>query len=109
MSIQNLALGITQGSKMVAAPGTRVPLSSTDVFTKSVFIQAKRLTEDNTGKIYIGDENLAYGSNEGPAFTPGADLTISSSDGEGVNLKLIYVDAATATDGVVFLYIPMPS
>ena len=109
MAAVNRAVGITIGDQMVAASGTREALTAADTFTKSVIIQAKRLAADNTENVFIGDTNLVEGTTEGIELTPGQSLSIDANLGEVLNLKLIFVDAVTNDDGVVFLYTALPA
>lgn len=97
-----------QGSQVVTASGTRESLTADagggSVKCLQVEIQAKKVSGDNTGNVFVGDSDLVAGSAEGIELTPGDGLTLLGH-GKLFDLADIYVDADTNGDGVVFLYI----
>ena len=84
----------------VAAAGTAQPLSATKLIASSVIIQADH---DNTGLIYVGDEDVDS-THTLAVLEAGDALEIDSElfDGNGqqYNLGQIYVDASVSSDKV---------
>jgi hypothetical protein len=84
--------------KTVTSAGTAERLSSTRRWCQYVTIQAET---DNSDYVAIGDSNVvAADPNErGSVLAPGASVTLY-----GVDLYLLYVDAASSGDGVTVEY-----
>ena len=110
MAAVNRAVGIVQGVKAVTTAGTAEVMVASATFTKSVIIQGKKVGGDNTGNVFVGDSNLDASVAEGVELTPGQSLSFDAPDERTVlDLNQFYIDSDTSADGVVFLYIPMPS
>jgi len=90
----------------VTTAGTRVQINSgTLLRCTSCVLQAH---EDNTGKIYIGDADVAAG--RGIALAPDAVFAYGADQsgrpgGEEFDLASIYVDAETNGNKVKILYV----
>ena len=89
----------------VAAAGTAVQVSSSEIRTQSVIIQAP---VDNTGDIFVGDSSVD--SANGIIIRPGNSLDFTGDNmGQGgdfeINLSDLYVDAATNGDEVRVMYV----
>lgn len=99
-------MGVTRSptltSKTVTTAGTAVALSTSNTFVSGLSIQAKLVDGDNTGNVFIGDENLDMGVKEGIELEPG-DYYEPPIYGR-LNLAELYLDADTNGDGVVILY-----
>jgi len=99
-----------QGSVVVAAAGTAVPLSGTaalpaPLLVRSLAITAKKVAGSNTGIVYIGDSTVDSTSNQGHPMAAGDEWDYPLTEGTELDLNTVYVDAATNADGVVFTYI----
>lgn len=98
---------IRNGAKTVTTAGTRVALSSSDLWVTGLKLSAPAA---NSGVVYIGDVSVA--ASNGYVMSAGAqvdfkDLAGSSpapSDVARFNLKNMYVDAATNGDKLTFCY-----
>ena len=95
----------------VATAGTKVQVTSANVYATSLYIEA---AAGNTGAVYVGTStvsSLAYIS----ALSPGNGINISiesspvraSGPGGGpeINLSSIYLDAATSGNIAAFTYL----
>lgn len=100
-----MSLKVATFSKNVTTAGTRVQLSTSNLYASSLIIRAKTA---NTGVIYVGDVTvtssigmfLAAGeSNElsGPPTKYGVPLQF--------NLKNIYIDSSVSGEGVIVEYV----
>lgn len=88
----------------VPSAGTRVQVISTYSPVSTITFQA---AEGNTGKVYIGDSNVASG--RGISLDPGEFLSVSAdlsgrSGGEELDLSDWWVDAETSGNDVKILY-----
>lgn len=99
-------IGLAKLTATVAAAGTAVPLSATDLYTTDIEIFCKSA---NVGNIYIGDSTV---DNTWIPRAPGSDTNITTGSGSmasrsaelGFNLKNIYINAGTNGDGVIVEY-----
>jgi hypothetical protein len=90
---------IRQGFKTVAATGTPEAMVSTSTLVSSVVIQGyKAQGTMNTGNVYIG--GLVTDAVDPIAIVPGGSLTIDAPPGKYIDLASLYIDVATAADGV---------
>lgn len=91
-------------NKTVTTAGTRVQVSTTDLWVKKVVIAGHAA---NTGNIFIGDSTVS--STVGLQMKAGAapvvlgDLEINGRD-DFFNLKNMYVDVSVSGEKVSFLY-----
>ena len=85
------------GIKRVTTPGTQVALASSETSIKGVMIQA---LETNNGQIVVAgsDANEAIGARVGMVLNAGDMISLPIHD-----MSKVYIDAATATEGVAFL------
>lgn len=90
--------------KLVTTAGTRVPLSATDLYSSQVRIKAR---SNNSGIVYIGGSDVA--STNGYHLAANAEVLLGDlmreHGNEAINLKDVYVDAATNGDGVRVIYV----
>lgn len=87
---------------VVPVAGTPVPLSGTEIFTKSVLIQA---LPTNTDFVYVGDSAIQnYGLSPGKAVEIHGDNMDNGTSGK-LDLTSIYVDALVNGEGVTFMYL----
>lgn len=90
-----------QATKTVAATGTPERLAAASTLVDSVLLEGKlSRTTNNTGIVYLGFS----GTNDSQllAISPGGQLSLSAPTGKKLDLNLIYVDVATAADGVTY-------
>lgn len=96
-----VSVSFTQGRKAVAAAGTPETLVAADTFVEHVEIHArKNPTTANAGAVYVGVSSAA-GSNY-RVLLAGEYFMLYSSHGKKINLKDIWVDAATNADAVTY-------
>ena len=89
----------------VASSGTAEQVSSTDVLVTGFAVTAD---PDNTGRIHVGDINVASSGDVGMPLDASAHVEytppqISGTEGY-VNLSDIYIDAATSGDKAIVIY-----
>ena len=95
-----MVVGVLKGSEQtVAAAGTAVALSSTDLYVTSLSIIAKT---GNTDVVYIGDSAVVSTDNAGLA--PGTPMAIPAGMDAFFNLADIFIDAAVNGEGIDFWY-----
>lgn len=89
-------------SKDVTTAGTRVRLSSSDVFASEVEVFAKSA---NTGIIYLGGSDVS--STVGRPLDAGESFAIAKlGDIDGrINLKNVWIDSSVNGEGVIVTYI----
>jgi len=87
----------------VVTPGTAVQLSATEKRVTVLNYHAKKEDGANTGNIFLGDSTVDRTANQ--------CFQIGNADGWGnfpitsaVNLQDLYIDAATAGDGIFIYY-----
>lgn len=95
----------TLTSKAVTTPSTAVQISTTQLLVEYVAFQAKKVGGDNTGNVFLGDSTLDQSVKEGIELTPGQMYEPRIQDGTKLDLKDWYLDADTAADGVVIVYV----
>ena len=109
-----MGAGLTVGktfaliAQAVAVPGTAVPLTTSNINVRAFWVQAKRISGDNTGKIYIGTLDVDQdGANDAEELelNPGDYWEMPIPADVTINLSTVFIDAVTATDGVVGGYI----
>lgn len=92
-------------AKNIAVAGTRERLTTSNVETPSMSIQA--LT-GNTGIVYVGD-NQVSGASFGAQLDAGESVSLGSImhglDSDGISMKDAWLDVATSGDGVTVLYL----
>ncbi len=90
--------------KLVATAGTRVALSSSDLLSSHVRIKAR---SNNGGIVYVGGDDVA--STNGYHLAANAEVSLGDllrkDSNEAINLKHVYIDAATNGDGVRVIYV----
>ena len=87
---------------VVPTPGTAVPLVGSELFVKSVLIQA---LPTNTDFILVGDGTIQnYSLSPGKALEIHGDNMDNGTSGK-LDLSLIYVDAIVAGEGCYFMYL----
>jgi hypothetical protein len=88
-----------QGFKTVAATATPELMSSSSVKVSSVLIQGYKAQGTlNTGNVYIG--SVVTDATDPIAIVPGGSLIIDAPPGKYIDLNTLYIDVATAADGV---------
>lgn len=94
---------LKSGSKTVTTAGTRVALSSSNVWARGLRVSAPAA---NAGNVFLGDSSVA--ASNGIVIAPGSQIAFSElfglEDGS-VNLGSIYVDSATNGDKLTFAYL----
>ena len=90
------------GTRTVAAAGTAVPLSATNLLVHAVTIVAN---PGNTNNIYIGDSTVDATTKKLNPLGPGGSFPISTQTGFLLNLKDVYIDADTNGNGVTYTYL----
>lgn len=88
-----------QGFKTVAATGTPELMKASTGLVSSVVIQGYKAQGTlNTGNVYIG--SVVTDAADPVAIVPGGSLTIDAPPGKFIDLNTLYIDVATAADGV---------
>ena len=90
--------------KAVATPSTAQQLTATAGYADSAVIQARRTAGNNAGNVFIGISTEDQGLIETIELPPGDSISLLPVPGQRYDLTKLYVDADTATDGVVVLY-----
>jgi hypothetical protein len=94
------------GIKTVAATGTPEALVSTPRTVQSVeLVPQKAQGTANTGTVYIGWQS-GNGLQYRPIAPTDQPFAITAPFGSKLDLSQIYIDAATAGDGVSYVAIP---
>ena len=86
----------------VTSAGTRVQLTSSNILTPSVCIEAK---STNAGKVYVGDSNVT--SSLGIELQAGQSICFDGGRVPGfdmIDLSTIYLDASTSTQVAKITY-----
>lgn len=96
-------MNIASGRKTVTTAGTRVPLSTANLPVAKVIICAET---DNTNEVTVGGVDVvgALATRVGVPLKPVAtgESRLELCD---VDLKDVYIDAVTNTEGVTFTYL----
>jgi hypothetical protein len=100
-----MSLKVSTFSKNVGTAGTRVQLSTTNLYASSLIIRAKSA---NTGVIYVGDSTVA--SSNGMFLAAGESNELSGPPTKhgiplNFNLKNIYIDSSVNGEGVIVEYV----
>lgn len=90
----------TNAAVVVTTAGTRVRLSATDLAVSTFAVLAPTT---NIGDIYFGDETVT--SANGVILEPGDILRADGGSAREVNLKEVWIDAATSGDQVRVSYL----
>jgi len=96
-------MSLVQIMKTVSTAGTAEALSTEDLWVDQVTFQG--LVQ--TGEVYVGDSNVAaaaFGFKLPP--TTGDNVPPTVTYRGKINLKNVYVDVETSTQGVAVSYIP---
>lgn len=97
----------TLAAKAVAASGTKEAITTSDI--SGVVAVYLHCPAGNTGIIVVGDSSTKYSATLankiGTEIAKGTTLTIESSGQNYIDLKNIYVDAATNGDVVLISYL----
>lgn len=95
------ASNIGDGTKTVTTAGTAVPLSSTSVPCKVVYITAR---STNTGRIMVGGSTVVAAIS-----TSSRGLPLSANDTTPPiivdDLNKVYIDSTVSGEGVMFMYL----
>lgn len=86
----------------VSSAGTRVAITSSAIYAPVVCVQGHA---SNTGVIYVGDSSVS--STKGISLSAGQSACFDQSDVPGfdiIDLRTIYVDAATNGDKAKVIY-----
>ncbi len=94
----------TLASKATVTAGTRVQVSTTDLYVLSLAVQSKKA---NTGKIYVGDASVS--ATQCHQLEPGETIVIEGQGKpnslEEVNVADVYFDSSINAEGVNLTYI----
>jgi hypothetical protein len=91
-----------QGAKTVTTAGTPVAMVASSTIVAAVEIYpSKNTTTANTGTILIGF-TAGAGNQKRPLPKDGPPMVLVAEPGKTLDLKNIYLDAATSGDGVVW-------
>lgn len=95
---------IPLAKKTVTTAGTRVQITTSDIRSSSILIQADSA---NSGRIYVGDSTVA--STLGVALTAGQSLTIDADNIRGTTeefkLSDIWLDSSANGDSAHIFYL----
>lgn len=88
---------------MVPTAGTRVPFSATNLPVKRIIINAET---DNTNPVTIGDVTVvgALLTRVGTPLSAAGDVEMTQIELYDIDLKDLYLDAVTSTEGVTYTY-----
>lgn len=90
------------GVKAPAATGTPEALAATETLVHQVFIRAGRTGRvANAGSVWLGTS--ATNDAQQYELLPGEWISFTAPPGKSIDLALLYVDAVTLTDGVIFI------
>jgi len=93
---------LKSGAKTVTTAGTRVALSTTNIWARGLKVAAPAA---NAGAVFIGDVTVA--ASNGISIAAGTTLSLADFteiEPPTINLASIYVDAATNGDKITFCY-----
>jgi hypothetical protein len=88
---------IRSGKKIISTAGAKETLVNSSTPCKEVLIMA---LPDNTGEIWVGDENVSASEKIGIVLYKGDAVSIQID-----NLQKIYLDATVDNEGVSYIYI----
>lgn len=93
---------IVRGLKAPAAIGTPEALAAAGTFVQTVTIWALRAARvANTGSVFV--DTTSANDAQLIELTPAAYVTFTAPPGKVIDLADIFVDAATLTDGVLYV------
>ena len=100
---------IVEANQMVATPTTSEAIVGSVTFCRAIWFQARRANAANTGNIYlnVGTAPGDLSANHMKMMEPDDHWEMPIPQGIKIDLNTIYVDSVTATDGVIFGYIPV--
>jgi hypothetical protein len=88
-----------QGFKTVTATNTPELVAASSTKVASVVFQGYKAQGTlNTGNVYIG--SVVTDATDPVAILPGGSFTITAPPGKFIDLNTLYIDVATAADGV---------
>ena len=96
--------------KVVGTAGDQERLTNADIFASYVRIQAE---DDNTGVVFIGDSEVSSALGIELKVSTGAvdsarntqHMELFAYESDLISLRDIWIDAATAADGVIVFYL----
>ncbi len=89
-------------------PGTALEFNgavATPLFCRAFYIQAKKVTGDNTGNIVVGTSATVRGSAEQIEVTPGAVFSPPLVAGVKIDINKWFMDADNAGDTIIIHYL----
>lgn len=96
-------IAIGQFVTLNSATGTPVALTNAYILaTKITFIGNKDNRTANTGTVWIG--SLSADNTQPIPIASGTSVSVSIPQGSALNLSQLYLDVATANDGVLVVY-----
>jgi len=90
---------------MVTTAGTRVPLSTTNLFVKKLIIQA---LDDNTNPVTVGDVTVVGAQATRIGIALDSDATVQQANMlvlHDVDLMDVYIDSISNDDGISYIYL----
>jgi hypothetical protein len=90
----------------ISTPGTAQSLAASNTFYTSIRIVAKREDAVNTGDVYIGPSGVNKDTAHYHTLSPGDTWETTAAPGTKLDIGDLYLDAVTATDGIVMEYNP---
>ena len=87
--------------KANVTPGTNLTFSSSEIWIKTIWFQAKRIDGDNTGPVYVGDSNVHKTNSRQMKLNPGDYWSPPIPMDTVMDLATWFLDADNATDGIV--------
>lgn len=96
-------MNIRSGRLVVPTPGTRVPFSATNLPVARIIITAET---DNLTAVVLGDVTIvaAVLTRIGTPLSAIGDVEMTQIELFDIDLKDLYLDAITATEGVTYTY-----
>jgi len=105
-TVGSVAMAWVALTKTVAVPGVAEPLVAVQTFASRFLLTAKKATGANTGNVYLGDSTVNRTSNQQTLLSAGDAIGLDSPLGTKFDLAQLYLDAATAGDGLTGMYLP---
>jgi len=96
-------LDVGQGEKTVTAAGTAERLATGSRYNVAVLSVTIKALSTNTGKIYVGDHEVA--STNGLDLDPRDSVDLVGTEKHPINLSKIYIDSAVNGEGVRFIFL----
>ena len=102
-ALADVIIAMREYQKTNADTGVPVRISSTNLYFKTATIYGKKSARvNNTGNVWIG--MASTNDTQFVLITPGSSVTITDAQEFVHDFKDIYLDVATADDGVMILY-----